>query len=100
MTPPFVPVTRRLPVAASATPNETALSQVTKERFTDSTASTLTLRNHAIAGLELVFKNGQLLDSAASTPDYFLVGNTLTLSTALVSTDVVYAHYPFTTSIV
>lgn len=97
--PAFVPVTRKLPLAA-ATPNETALSQVTKERFTGSTATILTLRNHAIAGLELVFKNGTLLDPAASTPDYFLLQNQLTLAAALVSSDVVQIHYPFTTSIV
>jgi len=76
-------------------PNIRALSALAVERYTGSTATTFTLTDTAIEGMEQVFKNGTLLDpgnpGAAGT--YLLKQNTLTLGTALLVTDVLIVRY-------
>jgi hypothetical protein len=50
-----------------------------------------------VLGTEQVFKNGVLLDPANNST-YYLQGKTLTLGTALVSSDVLVVHYNYRTA--
>lgn len=50
------------------------------------------LSQTAIEGYEQVFKNGLLLDPST---DYTITGNTITFASALTTSDVVVAHYPY-----
>jgi len=83
-------------------PNIRALSQIYRERFTSLTGTTITLAyipattQNTNEGLELVFKNGTLLDPATA---YTISGKAITLSTAAVAGDVFVIHYPYRTGV-
>lgn len=66
-----------------------------RERYTGVTGTTLSLMNHVVAGQEMVFKNGALLDYASA---YTIAGDTLTFAVALVAGDVILISYLFRTS--
>lgn len=88
---------KQLPQAPS--PNERVLAQEYRERFTGLTGTTLTLthlplRTVNTLALELLFKNGALLDPAS---DYTIAGATVTLSVALIAGDKIVARYPYRT---
>lgn len=72
------------------------LANKAKERFTGSSSTTIPLTQAPQVGIELVYKNGVLLDPLASTPDYVIIGKTLTLHTRS-SGDVIYVHYEYST---
>lgn len=85
---------------ASPDPAVRLLSQFAVERYTGSTATTITLGNKAIAGLEAVWKTPAggattLLDPLLATPDYTITGNTITLHAAPLTTDVIWVRYYF-----
>lgn len=76
------------------TPNIAALASLTRETFTGLTTTTITLGNEArvstgasAGGLELVFKNGALLNPAGGASGYSLSGKTITLGTAAIAGD-------------
>lgn len=54
--------------------------------YTDNTGNTITIANTTNALLVKIYKNGALLQEGVSN-DYTISGTTLTLSSALVSTD-------------
>jgi hypothetical protein len=85
-----------LPQAAESA-NIRALANRKYERFTGLTGTVITLHNPVVLGTEQVFKNGALLDPV-NNATYFLQGNTLTLGSALISTDVLVVHYHFRTA--
>ena len=71
--------------------NVLALACRGRDTFTGLTSTTVTLSDPATGAPEMVFKNGLLL-----TPSqYSISGTTVTLSTALVSSDEVIVHYQF-----
>ncbi len=80
------------------TPNVRYLAQRARERFTDLTTDTITLahipaRTVRDEGLEGVFLNRALVD-----PDtYTIDGDTITLGSALIATDVVVVFYSYRT---
>lgn len=91
-----------LPVVP-ADPTLRSLAQFKIERFTGSTATTIKLGNKAIAGLEMVFKTPAggattLLDPLLATPDYTVSGDTITLHTAPLTSDVILIRYYFRVS--
>lgn len=98
-TPRKTTLLQALPVIPSD-PTLRSLAQLKVERFTGSTATTIKLRNKAVAGLEQVFKTPSggpttLLDPLLSTPDYTIAGDVITLHTAPLTTDVILIRYQF-----
>ena len=85
----------QLPFPAESPNMQFLGSQPIKQIIRSSTQASFTLQQSPIVGLEHVYKNGALLDSGASPPDYVLVGSLLTLHTALLITDVLVISYPF-----
>lgn len=87
-----------LPLPGS--PNETALAQWRRERFTGLTTTALPLtsvprRTLSDEGLELVFKNGALLDPNGGAGGYSISGKDITLGAAAVGGDVFVILYPY-----
>lgn len=75
-------------------PNVAALASLTRETFTGLTTATITLGNEvrmsagiAGGGLELVFKNGSLLNPGGGASGYSISGKTITLGTAAIAGD-------------
>lgn len=71
--------------------NVRALASKTRDIVKSSTATTVTLSELPTSAPELVFKNGLLLDTTA----YSINGPALTLTTPLITTDVLHVHYQF-----
>lgn len=77
-------------------PNVRALAQEYRERFTGLSTAVVTLAQVPMQtvngqGLELVFKNGALVDPST----YTTAGNVITLGGALTGSDVVVVRYPY-----
>lgn len=75
------------------TDNVRALASVMRDRITGVAGATLTLSTDAVAGLELVYKNGALLDPAGGAGGYAISGKTITLGTAAIVGDVFLIFY-------
>lgn len=87
-----------LPEAPSA--NERALALEYRERFTGLTVVAIQLAYAPLqtgdgVGLELVFKNGALLDPNGGAGGYTITGPSITLGTAAIAGDVFVVRYPY-----
>lgn len=81
----------QLPEAPSR--NEAALSRVERERVTGLVTAALPLSVAAVEGLELVFKNGALLDPNGGAGGYSILGKDITLGAAAIAGDVFVIWY-------
>jgi len=91
---------RQLPAPPST--NERVLAQQYQEQQSGLTTTTISLAKSVAVTqdgvpLILLFKNGSLLQRAAGAGNYQITGNTITLGTAAVGTDVFIAHYSYRT---
>jgi hypothetical protein len=82
------------------TPNERALALEYRERFTGLTIALVQLAYAPVqtadgVGLELVFKNGALLDPNGGAGGYTISGSAITLGTAAIAGDVFVVKYPY-----
>jgi hypothetical protein len=82
------------------TTNERVLAAEYRERFTGLTTVTITLTKVPIrtiddVGLELVHKNGSLLDPNGGAGGYTISGKSITLGTAAIAGDVFVIRYPY-----
>lgn len=84
---------RLLAATAVTTTSDAMTTTFARERRTGSTSTTWTLADAPDTGLELVWKNGTLLDPSV---DYAIAGDTITLGAAPVGADVLIAWYPVT----
>jgi hypothetical protein len=89
---------KQLPEAATA--NERALALEYRERFTGLTTAAIQLAYAPLqtadgVGLELVFKNGALLDPNGGAGGYSITGASITLGTAAIAGDVFVVRYPY-----
>lgn len=80
--------------------NVRVLGQYYRERITGLTTVALTLsyaplRTVDDVGLELLFKNGALLDPAGGAGGYSIEGTSVTLGTAAIAGDVFVVLYPY-----
>lgn len=81
-----------------------ALRQFKTERHTGLSSTVVALANPVVndaqGGFHFahVYKNGALLDPGGTTPDYTISGNTITLHTAAISTDVFLVTYYYRAS--
>lgn len=83
-----------------ATTNEKVLAAEYRERFTGLTTTAITLAKVPLrtvddVGLELVFKNGTLLDPNGGASGYTISGKSITLGTAAIAGDVFVIRYPY-----
>lgn len=76
-----------------ASPNEAALARFERSRITNVAGVTLTLPAAAVETLEMVTKNGIVLYPGVGAAEYAIVGDTITLNTAAVPTDVFFIWY-------
>jgi hypothetical protein len=84
-------------LATAPTANERALAAEYRERFTGLVVATITLTKTPLrtvddVGLELLFKNGTLLDPSVA---YSISGKTITLAVAAIAGDVFVVRYPY-----
>lgn len=82
------------------TANERVLGAEYRERFTGLTTvaiglTKVPLRTVDDVGLELVFKNGALLDPTGGAGGYTISGKAITLGTAAIAGDVFVVRYPY-----
>lgn len=80
--------------------NVSALAMWRRERFTGLTTTAITLsseprRTANDEGVELVFKNGTLLDPNGGASGYTISGKSITLGTAAIAGDVFIISYPY-----
>lgn len=89
---------RTLPSPPTA--NERALAQWYRERFTGLTTTAITLAQTPVrtaddVGLELVVKNGAVLDPSGGASGYSISGPSITLGTAAIAGDVFLIFYQY-----
>lgn len=82
------------------TTNERVLAAEYRDRFTGLTTAAITLSKVPIrtiddVGLELVFKNGALLDPNGGAGGYSIAGKAITLGAAAIAGDVFVIRYPY-----
>lgn len=87
-------------LSAPPSTNEAVLAAEYRERFTGLVTATVTLTKLPLrtvddVGLELVFKNGALLDPNGGAGGYSTSGRTITLGTAAIVGDVFVIRYPY-----
>lgn len=87
-------------LSARPTTNEQVLAAEYRERFTGLTTTAVTLSKVPLrtvddVGLELVFKNGSLLDPNGGASGYTISGKSITLGTAAIAGDVFVIRYPY-----
>lgn len=73
--------------------NIRALAKLGRERYTGLTTTIVTLNDAASEGLEMVHKNGTLLDPNGGTSGYAISGKTITLGAAAIAGDVFVIWY-------
>lgn len=76
---------------APETPNIQSLANLTVERVTGITGTTLTFTNVIDAGFYLLFKNGSLVDPTTVS----VTGKTITLGSAATGTDIFVLAYHY-----
>lgn len=82
------------------TANEQVLAAEYRERFTGLVTAAIGLTKSPLrtvddVGLELVFKNGTLLDPNGGAGGYAISGKAITLGTAAIAGDVFVIRYPY-----
>lgn len=90
---------RQLP-AQPESANVRALAQWYRERFTGLTGTAITLAQTPVrtsddVGLELVVKNGAILDPSGGASGYSITGPSITLGAAAIAGDVFLILYPY-----